>query len=541
AARVFGAHRSYTVTNGTSTSNRIIFMACVAHDEIALVDRNCHKSLEHGMTLTGCRPVFLVPTRNYLGIIGPIHSKDLGKEAIAEDIRKNKLAAKAKNKKPVHAVITNSTYDGLTYNVKTVLKKLGDTVPRVHFDEAWYAYARFNPIYKDRYAMYGDPNGWKGPTVFATHSTHKLLAALSQASFIHIRDGEMPIEHGRFNEAFMMHSSTSPLYSIIASNEISAAMMDGAGGLALTTESIQEAVAFRKMVDRIRSEYAAQKDWFFNTWQADSVMEPNSGDRLPFHEAPDDLLVTDPECWVLHPKDDWHGFKGLEDDYCMLDPIKVSVVTPGMSRKGRLEKSGIPASVLTAYLCQVGVVPEKTTDFTILFLFSIGITKGKWGTLVNALLSFKREYDNNAPLAMVLPSLVNANPKRYQGMGLKDLCDQMFREMGKLRTTEWLDKAFSQLPEPDMTPREAYIKLVHNEVAHIPLDKLAGRGVATGVVPYPPGIPLLAPGENFGEDSSPFLSYLRALEAFDHHFPGFGHDIHGVEVEDGEYVLYGLK
>jgi len=493
------------------------------------------------MTLTGCRPVYLMPTRNYLGIIGPIHPGAFGPEAIAEAIERNPLAAKAISKRPVHAVITNSTYDGLIYNVRTVLARLGETVPRIHFDEAWYAYARFNTIYADRFAMFGESKKWEGPTVFATHSTHKLLAALSQASFIHVRDGKMPIEHGRFNEAYMMHSSTSPFYPIIASNEISAAMMDGPGGLALTTESIQEAVAFRKMIAKIRAEYAASKDWFFSTWQADKVNDPHSGKKMLFQDASDALLSTDPNCWVLHPGDDWHGFKDLEDGYCMLDPIKVSVVTPGMSRKGRLEKWGIPATILTAYLDELGIVAEKTTDFTILFLFSIGVTKGKWGTLVNALLSFKREYDSNAPLAITLPTLLASNPAVYEGMGLKDLSDQMFQEMAKLRTTERMDKAFSELPEPEMTPRDAYTKLVHNQVAHLPIHKLANKVVATGIVPYPPGIPLMIPGENFGDEEGPFLSYLRALESFDARFPGFAHDTHGVEVREGRYLMYGIK
>jgi arginine/lysine/ornithine decarboxylase len=92
-----------------------------------------------------------------------------------------------------------------------------------------------------------------------------------------------------------------------------------------------------------------------------------------------------------------------------------------------------------------------------------------------------------------------------------------------------------------MTPREAYSKIVHSEVTQLSLDTLANRGVATGVVPYPPGIPLMMPGENFGDDSGPFLSYLRALEAFDQRFPGFGHETHGVEVKDGKYMIYGLK
>ncbi|MDD1654060.1 MAG: arginine decarboxylase [Methanomicrobiales archaeon] len=541
AARVFGSHRSYTVTNGTSTSNRVVFMACVTGDEIALCDRNCHKSIEHSLTLTGARPVYLVPSRNYLGLIGPIHPEVLAKGAIQRAVKESPLAKGAKNRKPVHCVITNSTYDGLTYNVRRVLDLLGPTVSRIHFDEAWYGYARFNPLYRDRFAMYGDPATYRGPTVFATTSTHKLLAAFSQASFIHVRDGKDPIEHARFNESFMMHASTSPLYTIIASNEVSASMMDGPFGLALTTESIQEAVAFRKTMARIHAEFVAEGGWFFAPWQPDTVRDPETGKTMAFSDAPDILLVTTPDAWVLHPGDDWHGFADLEDGYCMLDPIKVSIVTPGVSRKGILEKRGIPAPIVTAYLNNQGIVQEKTTDFTILFLFSLGITKGKWGTLVNALLSFKHDYDLNIPLPQVLPDLVESYPDRYREMGLRDLSDEMFAAVARGRNTEWMAEAFSRLPEAKMTPREAYTRLVHNQVEQLPLDQLAGRCAATGVVPYPPGIPLLMPGENFGEAGGPVLSYLRSLESFDTQFPGFTHDTHGVEVEDGKYKVYALK
>ena len=541
AARVFGAHRSYTVTNGTSTSNRVVFMACVTDGEIALCDRNCHKSIEHSLTLTGARPVYLLPSRNYLGLIGPIHPEVLAKGAIQKAVKESTLAAEAKNKKPVHCVITNSTYDGLTYNVRRVLELLSPTASRIHFDEAWYGYARFNPLYRDRHAMYGDPAGYRGPTVFATTSTHKLLAAFSQASFIHVRDGKDPIDHARFNESFMMHASTSPLYTIIASNEVSASMMDGPFGPALTTESIQEAVAFRKTMARIHAEFVAEGGWFFAPWQPDTVRDPETGRTMAFQDAPDSLLVTTPDAWVLHPGEDWHGFSDLEDGYCMLDPIKVSIVTPGVSRDGKLRKPGIPAAIVTAYLNNKGIVQEKTTDFAILFLFSLGITKGKWGTLVNALLSFKHDYDRNTPLPQVLPDLVESYPERYGGMGLRDLSDEMFARVASGRNTEWMAKAFSRLPEAEMTPREAYMHLVHNEVEHLPLDGLADRCAATGVVPYPPGIPLLMPGENFGETGGPVLSYLRSLESFDMQFPGFTHDTHGVEVEDGKYKLYALK
>jgi arginine/lysine/ornithine decarboxylase len=540
AARVFGAHRTYCVTNGTSMSNRVIFLAAVARDQVAFCDRNCHKSIEHSLVMSGGIPTYLVPLRNRYGIIGPIPPERLTKKALDAATKGNPLVTKGIEPRAVYAVITNSTYDGLCYNARRVEELLDPSVDRIHFDEAWYAYARFNPLYADRHAMHGDPRDHKGPTVFATHSTHKLLAALSQASLLHIRDGRGAIPHSRFNESYMMQASTSPLYPIIVSNDITTAMMDGPGGPTLTNESIQEAVAFRQTMGRVHRELKQKKEWFFKTWNPDTV-KAKSGKKVRFEDASPELLATDPECWVLHPGETWHGFGDLEDGYCMLDPIKVSIVTPGVADKGGLDKSGIPATLVTAYLHYRGVEVEKTTDFMILVLFSIGITKGKWGTLLNALLDFKRDYDSNAPLAQTLPGLVANHPGTYAKLGLRDLAEQMFEQLRDARQTHWLAEAFSTLPTPVMTPSAAYQQLVRDEIEHVPLDKLANRVLATSVVPYPPGIPMLMPGESTGPNDGPYLGYLRALSEWDARFPGFGHDTHGVENRDGVYYVQCLK
>ena len=394
--------------------------------------------------------------------------------------------------------------------------------------------------------MYGDPKDHKGPTIFATHSTHKLLAALSQASFLHIRDGRGAIPHSRFNESFMMQASTSPLYPIIVSNDVTAAMMDGPGGLTLTSETIEEAVAFRQTIGRVHRQFAQKGDWFFKTWNADTVKTGKSrknkaGKKVRFEDASPEQLASDPQCWVLHPGETWHGFTDLEDDYCMLDPIKCSIVTPGVADKGGLDKRGIPATLVTAYLHHRGVEVEKTTDFTILVLFSMGITKGRWGTLLNALLEFKRDYDRNASLAEVLPGVADNHPSVYGALGLRELADQMFAQLRDSRQTHWLAEAFSTLPTLAMTPSAAYQHLVRDEIEHVPLDELADRVLATSVVPYPPGIPMLMPGESTGADDGPYLGYLRALWAWDKRFPGFGHDTHGVEVRDGVYYVQCLK
>nr|WP_306823015.1 Orn/Lys/Arg decarboxylase N-terminal domain-containing protein [Pseudomonas sp. UMAB-08] len=543
AAKVFGAHRTYHVTNGSSTSNRVILMASVTRDQVALCDRNCHKSVEHAMTMSGAIPTYLIPLRNHYGLIGPIPPQRLSPEAVRDAVASNPLVRDGVDPTPMHAIVTNSTYDGLCYNVTRVEALLGQSVDRLHFDEAWFGYARFNPIYRERFAMHGEPADYSAdrPTVFATQSTHKLLAALSQASMIHVRDGRRPIEHARFNEAFMMHASTSPNYAIIASNDVSAAMMDGPGGKALTGDAIREAIAFRRMVPRLNEEFQARGEWFFNVWQPDTVIDPESGEVVPFHTADEALLASDPECWVLKPNAAWHGFGDIEDGYCMLDPIKVSITTPGILPGGGMSQQGVPAVVLSAYLDRQGIVVEKTTDFTILFLFSIGVTKGKWGTLVSTLLDFKRDYDANAPLDNVLPTLIAAHPQRYRGMGLRTLCDTMFQAMSELRTTESMSRAFSTLPVPQFSPVAAYEQLVRGNIEVLTLEQMAGRTAATGVVPYPPGIPLLMPGESAGAADGPILGYLKALQEYDLRFPGFTHDTHGVEVEDGRYLVRCIK
>lgn len=544
AAKVFGADRTYFVTNGTSTSNKIVFFGRVTEGDIVLVDRNCHKSAEHSLTMTHAVPVYLVPTRNRYGIIGPIRPEEMAPDTIRAKIAASPLAKTATGQTPVHAIITNSTYDGLCYDAAGVEEELGKSVDSIHFDEAWYGYARFNPLYRDRFAMRDGAKNPDGPTVFATQSTHKLLAALSQASMVHVRNGRVPIEHSRFNEAFMMHTSTSPLYTIIASCDVAAKMMDGASGRLLTGEPIEEAIRFRRTMARIKREIghgATKRDWWFGMWQPDAVTDPATGTKIAFADAPVDLLAGNPSSWVLHPEEKWHGFSGLPDGYCMLDPIKVTVLMPGVNDDGSPAEWGIPAAVVVKFLDTRGIVNEKSGDYNILFLFSMGVTKGKWGTLLTELFEFKRRFDENASLEEVFPDLTKAYPDRYGGMTLPELAAEMHASMKESRQGALLQEAYAALPTPVVTYAEAYRKLVRGEVEHVPVAGMANRIVATGVFPYPPGIPVLAPGEPAGELDGPILSYLMALQAFDAMFPGFEHDIHGVENVNGEYRIYCIK
>jgi arginine decarboxylase len=544
AAKVFGADMTYFVTNGTSTANKIVFFGRVTKDDVVLVDRNCHKSAEHALTMTHSVAVFMIPTRNRYGIIGPILPDEMTPKKIAAKIKACPLTKNIESRKPVHAIITNSTYDGLCYHASRVEELLGKTVDSIHFDEAWYGYARFNPLYRERFAMRDGSRDPKGPTVFATQSTHKLLAALSQASMIHIRNGRVPVEHARFNEGFMMHSSTSPLYTIMASLDVSSKMMDGAAGRVLTTESIEEAIRFRQAMARIYREVCGTrkpKDWWFGMWQPDTVTDLKTKKNVLFADASIEALRDNPLCWVLHPGEKWHGFSGLPDDYCMLDPIKVTVTMPGVLENGSLDSWGIPAAVVVKFLGTRGIVNEKSGDYNVLFLFSMGITKGKWGTLITELFEFKRHYDEKTPLEEIFPDLTKAYPERYGGMTLAGLADEMHTFKKEHKMCDMLQKAFSTLPVPAISYADAFKALVRGEVEHVPVSKAGNRIVATGIVPYPPGIPILAPGERTGNLNEPLLQYLKSMQDFDRQFPGFEHDTHGVENVKGEYMMFCLK
>ena len=535
AARVFGAHRSYSGVVGTSGSNRTIMQACLTEGDLAVLDRNCHKSIEQGLILTGARPVYLVPTRNRYGIIGPISPAQLEPKALKAATESSPLTRGSAGRKPGYSVLTNCTYDGICYNATKAESLLAKSCDRIHFDEAWYGYARFNPIYDGHYAMRGDPAAHKGATIFATHSTHKLLAALSQSSYIHIRDGRGSIDHERFNQAYMMHTTTSPLYPIVASNDIASAMMDGRAGYSLTQEAIQEAVDFRQTVGRIRRTFQEKGDWFFKPWNAEKVKDPKTGRKIDFEDAPADMLCTQQDPWVMHPTDKWHGFDNMAPNWCMLDPVKVSLLAPGLRDDGEIEETGVPAALVNAFFTRFGIVPTRVTDFQIMFLFSIGITKGKWGTLVMNLLAFKRHYDANSKVADVLPELAAQHGERYRNIGLRDLGDQMLEYIRINRPGELLNRAYETLPTPDLTPREAYGRIVSNDVEHVSVDALAHRTAANGVMPYPPGIPMLMSGENFGDDDGPQIGYLRGLAAWDRQFPGFEHVTEGAEAVDGTY------
>ncbi len=551
AARVFGADHTYFVTNGTSTSNRIVFSGCVNAGDIVLVDRNCHKSNMHAIIMTGAIPVYLIPSRNHYGIIGPIHEREFDPASIREKLTKNLLTRSRADDPIRHAVITNCTYDGVCYDVDRIKDLLSGTVQFLHFDEAWYAYARFHPIYQGRFAMTAGNEKPEHPVLFATQSTHKVLAAFSQASMIHIRDGHKPlaerISHDQFNEAYMMHSSTSPQYGIIASLDVATAMMDGGAGFALMDETIEESCLLRSKMLQINlqirdEERDPAKCWWFMVWQPDrdplALRKRRKGekDQAGFKEATGSdgrlrIPHTDPAFWVMNPEEKWHGFSDLTPGYAMLDPTKVTILCPGIREDGSMDPEGIPATLVTTYLRNQGIVVEKNGFHSFLILMTIGVTRGKTGSLVAALFDFKELYDSNAPVETVFPDIVRKYPDAYQkGTGLADLCHAMHRFLADRDIITTLEAVYTSLPETVISPADAYRCVVSGETELVQVSDLMGRIAAVMVLPYPPGIPIWMPGERLATENRSVIDCLLLYQDFDNRFPGFETGFHGVVI-----------
>jgi ornithine decarboxylase/lysine decarboxylase/arginine decarboxylase len=482
---------------------------------VVVVDRNCHKSILHSIIMTGAVPVFLTPTRNHYGIIGPIPKSEFSRETIERKIANNPLLAgvDAKKVKPRILTLTQSTYDGVLYNTETIKHSLDGYIDTLHFDEAWLPHAAFHPFYGEYHAMGRYRPRPKDQLVFATQSTHKLLAGISQASQVLVQDAQnRKLDRHLFNEAYLMHTSTSPQYAIIASCDVAAAMMEAPGGAALVEESIMESLDFRRAMRKVDKEFG--KDWWFKVWGPEKIANDGMSKNAD---------------WILKAGEKWHGFGDLAEGFNLLDPIKSTIITPGLDVTGKFAKTGIPASIVTKYLAEHGVVVEKTGLYSFFIMFTIGITKGRWNTLLTALQQFKDDYDRNAMMGRVLPEFVAAFP-RYERMGLRDLCQDIHAMYAKGDIARLTTEMYLSDLQPAMKPSDAFSYIAHRKTERVAIDKLEGRITTSLLTPYPPGIPLLIPGERFNRKIVDYLQFTRQFNAA---FPGFDTDVHGLVEDEG--------
>ncbi len=394
AAAIFGAEKTYFVLNGTSSSNKIALSALVAEDDLVLFDRNNHKAAHHGaLFLGGGIPIFLETDRNCHGLIGPIYPEALDETRIREKIRSHPLVKDPeawRRERPFRvAVIEQCSYDGTIYNARMLLERIGHLCDYMLFDEAWAGFMKFHPIFSNRFAMGLAELGPNHPGIIATQSTHKQLAGFSQASQIHVKDShirgqERYVGHRRFNEFFLLHASTSPYYPLFASLDVGAQMMKGRSGEVLWDDTIRLGIELRKKLRAARREFEEReadpaRRWFFDAFVPDRVamlaLHPGEAAReIAWESVPTDELASDARYWEFSPGAAWHGYQHVAPNFAMVDPMKLTLLTPGFDRRsGAYEAHGIPAPVVAQYLRENRIVAEKNDLNSLLFLLTPGV------------------------------------------------------------------------------------------------------------------------------------------------------------------------
>jgi ornithine decarboxylase/arginine decarboxylase len=427
-----------------------------------------------------------------------------------------------------------------------ILQRIGHLCDYILFDEAWAGFMKFHPLYAGRFAMGLANLTPEAPGIIATQSTHKQLASFSQASQIHVKDRHISgqkrrIEHRRFNESFMQHASTSPFYPLFASLDVGAQMMKGRSGEVLWDDTIRLGIELRKKIRAMRREFEEketrlERRWFFEPFVPDRVEIRDAAREGAAHNVAWDAISTDelasnPSHWQLSPDAAWHGYPDTTAGFAMIDPNKLTLLTPGFDRStGRYAEHGIPAPVVAQYLRENRIVAEKNDLNSLLFLLTPGVEASKAGTLISGLVAFKRLHDDNALLEDAMPAFHRRWAARYAGVRLRDLCADMHRffraaDVSTLQAKQFLAE---HLPEIAMSPRDAARHLIRNDVDYLPIDAVAGRIATTPFVVYPPGIATIVPGERLTERAKPMLDYLKMFETCFNNFPGFEVEIQGV-------------
>ena len=317
---------------------------------------------------------------------------------------------------------------------------------------------------------------------------------------------------------------------MIASLDVATQMMDD-NGETIMHDIICEAIQLRRKMAELEREACRSGDWFFGMWQPHKVKY--HGEMVDFADCPTDYLAENQAPWVLDAKNNWHGFEDIENDYVMLDPIKLTITTPGIDDKGNLLlNGGIPASIVSNFLIRHNIVCEKTDYYSFLLLNSLGTNRAKQGSLLAALFEFKKLYDNDTPLAAVFPELVKNYPERYKNETLKSHCIAMHDYLRENKILELMHRAFEVIPMPSMLPVEAAAHVVRGDVEMVDIAELDNRTVAVMLVPYPPGIPVMMGGETISGEAKAIADYLLAREEFENVFPGYEGDIHGITREE---------
>ena len=533
AAQVFNADKTYFVLNGTSSSNKVALNAVLAPGDLVLFDRNNHKSNHHGALIqAGATPIYLETARNPFGFIGGIDSHCF-EEDYLKSLIKEVAPEKLNQKRPFRlAVIQLGTYDGTIYNARQVVDKIGHLCDYILFDSAWVGYEQFIPMMKDCSPLLLELNE-NDPGILVTQSVHKQQAGFSQTSQIHKKDKHIKgqdryVNHKRFNNAFMLHASTSPFYPLFAALDVNAKIQGSEAGRRLWHGCVKVGIEARKLV--------------LNHCELIRPFIPTTIKGKKWQDYDTEEIATNLEFFKFHPTDTWHKFEGYADEQYFVDPCKFLLTTPGISLEtGEYEKFGVPATILANYLRENGIIPEKCDLNSILFLLTPAETLTKMQTLVAQIALFEKHIKQDSLLKDVLPTVYKNNEDRYKGYTIRQLCQEM-HDLYVSRNVKQLQKDLfrkATLPEYALNPHDANIEFVRNKVELVPLTDIVGRVAAEGALPYPPGVLCVVPGERW---SSTAQKYFLALEEGINTLPGFAPEIQGVYLQkdpDGRTRAYG--
>lgn len=513
AARAFGSQHTFFATNGTSTTNKIVVQALVEPGDIVLIDRDCHKSHHYGMVLSGAYPVYLhsYPLEKY-SMYGAVPLSHIRAQLFK--LRKGGRLDKAKM-----LLLTNSTFDGVVYNVERVMEEVLAIKPDIVFlwDEAWWAFARFSYVLRQRTAMHvaqklarkyrtpeyraeyaahikglkkGEEPRLPDPDkvrirVYATQSTHKTLTSLRQGSMIHIWDEDfVKKSEASFHEAYMTHTSTSANYQILASMDVGRRQVEFEG-----FELVEKAIELGLLLRRTIRENPRLNKWF------DII---TIGDLIPA-----DYRQSGLDGYYRRDK----GWSAIEtawaEDEFAVDPTKINLYTGKTGIDGDTFKNKF---LMDKHQIQI----NKTSRNSVLFMTNIGTTRGSLAYLTKVLLHIADELEaRNAGF--------EHDDKRAHIARIRALTE----EIPPLPDFSSFHRSFQGQPGvPGGDLRSAYF-LAYDEkrCRHVKLDaaltemKQGGELVsASFVIPYPPGFPVLVPGQVINKEIIDFLIAIDVKE-----------------------------
>lgn len=517
AAETYHADKVYFCTNGTTSANSICASALLSEGDLVLFDRNNHKSLYNSaLVMSGAKPVYIPTDRNALGLIGEMDPDFLTEDKIRAEIAKVD-PKKAKLKRPFRlAIVQAETYDGIFYDAKWILDRIGKLCDYILFDCAWGGFEEFVPIMKHLSPLLLNL-GSDDPGILVTQSLHKQQVGMAQASQIlkkdsHIQGQKRYVDHKHFNHEYLKFVTSSYAYPLYASLTVNSYVTAGEGNKKWWDEILRMGIEWRKEL--------LKKSKLFKPFVP-----------VNFLDIPTNELATNAKYWNMSKEDNWHGFTKMGKGEAMIDPLKITVKTPGIDvQNAKYEETGIPGAVVAEFLMENHIIRAKNDLNSLLFLLTPGDTKEELDTLLDAFLKFEKYYNDDGLVKDVLPVLYKEYPDRYKGYTVKHLCQEM-HEYYKENNTFVLQQELFEKPgmqDYKMTPAEADQMFKRNENKVVNLEDVVGETAAEGALPYPPGVFIVAPGEKWGTIDQKYFEVLaHAIEKF----PGFVPEIQGVYLD----------